>query len=90
MTRDVKTFISITVVSLYRPSKTMDMHIVTVYDVGNKFIAYSGPVPEVSHVLSEWGSLFCLASDGKVKSMFLTHQSGFQCNANAVFFVIVW
>ena len=67
MTRDVKTFISITVVSLYRPSKTMDMHIVTVYDVGNKFIAYSGPVPEVSHVLSEWGSLFCLASDGKVK-----------------------
>lgn len=44
----------------------MDMHLVTVYDVDNKFIAYSGPVPEVSQILSEWGSLFCLATDGKV------------------------
>ena len=49
-----------------RPSKTMDMHLVTVYDVQNKFIAYSGPVPEVSNIMCEWGSLYCLGGDRKV------------------------
>ena len=44
----------------------MDMHLVTVYDVQNKFIAYSGPVPEVSNIMCEWGSLYCLGGDRKV------------------------
>ena len=44
----------------------MEMNIVTVYDIQNKFIAYSAPIPEVIDVLCEWGSLYVLAGDRKV------------------------
>ncbi|PIK39430.1 putative vacuolar protein sorting-associated protein 11-like [Apostichopus japonicus] len=44
--------------------KVMDM--VTVYDVTNKFIAYSAPVPEVISVIVEWGSLYILGGDRKL------------------------
>lgn len=44
--------------------KVMDM--VTVYDVTNKFIAYSAPVPEVVSVVVEWGSLYILGGDRKL------------------------
>ncbi len=42
------------------------MNLVTVYDIHNKFIAYSAPIPEVKDVLSEWGSLYVLAGDHRV------------------------
>ena len=42
------------------------MNLVTVYDIQNKFIAYSAPIPEVIDVLSEWGSLYVLAGDRRV------------------------
>ncbi|KAJ8020828.1 Vacuolar protein sorting-associated protein 11-like [Holothuria leucospilota] len=44
--------------------KVMDM--VTVYDITNKFIAYSAPVPEVISVVVEWGSLYILGGDRKL------------------------
>ena len=43
------------------------MNLVTVYDIQNKFIAYSAPIPEVIDVLSEWGSLYVLAGDRRVR-----------------------
>lgn len=42
------------------------MNTVTVYDIQNKFIAYSAPVPEVLDVLFEWGSIYIIAGDRKV------------------------
>ena len=47
-------------------NQARDMHLVTVYDIKNKLIAYSGPVPEVVDVLCEWGSLYILGGDMKV------------------------
>lgn len=44
------------------PEKT----IVTIYDIQNKFVAYSAPTPGVVDVFSEWGLLFVLAQDGKL------------------------
>ncbi|XP_071958560.1 vacuolar protein sorting-associated protein 11 homolog isoform X2 [Antedon mediterranea] len=43
--------------------QTRHMDIVTVYDIQNKFIAYSGPFPEVVDVVCEWGSLYVIAGD---------------------------
>ncbi|XP_033108411.1 vacuolar protein sorting-associated protein 11 homolog isoform X2 [Anneissia japonica] len=43
--------------------QTRQMDIVTVYDIQNKFIAYSGPFPEVVDVVCEWGSLYVIAGD---------------------------
>ncbi|XP_022253825.1 vacuolar protein sorting-associated protein 11 homolog [Limulus polyphemus] len=45
------------------------MNIVTVYDIQNKFIAYSAPMPGVVDVFSEWGTLYILAHDGKLYNL---------------------
>lgn len=39
---------------------------VTVYDTRNKFIAFAASLHDVTHVFSEWGSLFVLQGDGKL------------------------
>ena len=44
----------------------MEMNIVTVYDIQNKFIAYSAPYPEVIDVMCESGSIFIFTGDRKV------------------------
>ncbi len=49
-----------------RGGQSLEMNLVTVYDIQNKFIAYSAPIPEVVDVLSEWGSLYVLAGDRRV------------------------
>ncbi|XP_064651834.1 vacuolar protein sorting-associated protein 11 homolog [Lineus longissimus] len=45
--------------------QSLEMNLVTVYDIQNKFIAYSALVPEVIDIVSEWGSLYILAGDRK-------------------------
>ena len=50
----------------------MEMNTVTVYDIQNKFIAYSAPFPAVIGVFCEWGSLYVLAGDKKVCTLKLT------------------
>jgi hypothetical protein len=40
---------------------------VTIYDIQNKFVAYSAPIPEVVNIFCEWGSLYALSADGKVR-----------------------
>ena len=42
------------------------MNIVTVYDIQNKFIAYSAPFPDVMNVMCEWGSVYIVGGDRKV------------------------
>lgn len=44
----------------------VNMNIVTIYDIDNKFIAYTAPFPEVQAVVSEWGSLHVVTKDGKL------------------------
>ncbi|XP_046856298.1 vacuolar protein sorting-associated protein 11 homolog [Xenia sp. Carnegie-2017] len=47
-------------------SSTRPMSLVTIYDIQNKFIAFSGPLPSVFDVLSEWGCLYVLTSDNTI------------------------
>ena len=42
------------------------MYTVTLYDIKNKFVAFSAAVPEVVDVICEWGSPYVLLVDGKV------------------------
>lgn len=42
------------------------MDLVTIYDVQNKLISFSGPIPQVVDVITEWGGLYILASDDRV------------------------
>ena len=44
----------------------IQMYTVTLYDIKNKFIAFSAAVPEVVDVICEWGSPHVLTVDGKV------------------------
>ena len=45
---------------------TTQMYTVTLYDIKNKFVAFSAAVPEVVDVICEWGSPYVLLVDGKV------------------------
>jgi len=44
----------------------MEMNTVTVYDIQNKFIAYSAPYPEVIDVMCESGSIFIFTGDRRL------------------------
>ena len=46
---------------------TTQMYTVTLYDIKNKFVAFSAAVPEVVDVICEWGSPYVLLVDGKVR-----------------------
>lgn len=50
----------------FRGGQTFEMNIVSVYDIQNKFIAYTAPYPDVINVLCEWGSVYILSGDRKV------------------------
>ncbi|CAM1311822.1 VPS11 (predicted), partial [Pycnogonum litorale] len=50
-------------------SNMIQMNIVTIYDIQNKFIAYSAPMPEVTDVVSEWGCLYVIGSDRKLYNL---------------------
>eukprot|EP00117_Sycon_ciliatum_P023495 scpid32393/ scgid19961/ Vacuolar protein sorting-associated protein 11 homolog len=38
----------------------------TIYDIQNKFTAYSSPLPEIVDIVAEWGSLFIISTDNKL------------------------
>ncbi len=42
---------------------------VTIFDVNNKFIAFTAPIANASRVISEWGSLLVLTKDKKVHQL---------------------
>lgn len=44
----------------------LGMNILSIYDVDNKFIAYSGPFPDIMAILGEWGLLHVVTVDGKI------------------------
>jgi vacuolar protein sorting-associated protein 11 len=50
-----------------RSSTSADITKLTVFDIENKFVAYSGTFTEgVKEVFCEWGQIFVLSNDGKV------------------------
>lgn len=44
----------------------MDLYNVTIYDLANRFVAFTSTVQSVQGVLSEWGLVFILTIDGKL------------------------
>lgn len=43
-----------------------EKQILTIYDLDNKFIAYSAAFDDIIDVLAEWGSFYVLTRDGKM------------------------
>jgi hypothetical protein len=41
------------------------MTTVSVYDVENRYVGFSGTFPQVVSVICEWGSIYVLAANGK-------------------------
>lgn len=46
-----------------------DKLVLTIFDVHNKFIAFTGPLTEAQYVLSEWGSVLVVTSDRKIHQL---------------------
>lgn len=49
-----------------RNSSSLDKQLLTIYDLDNKFIAYSASFDDVIDVVAEWGSFYVLTRDGKI------------------------
>uniref|UniRef100_A0A3B3RJX0 Vacuolar protein sorting-associated protein 11 homolog n=1 Tax=Paramormyrops kingsleyae TaxID=1676925 RepID=A0A3B3RJX0_9TELE len=49
-----------------RETSPTEKQILTVYDLDNKFIAYSAAFDDIIDVLAEWGSFYVLTRDGKM------------------------
>ena len=43
-----------------------DKHTLTIFDVENRFVAYTAPVKPVRALMSEWGCLFALTTDNRL------------------------
>lgn len=49
-----------------RENSPADKQLLTIYDLDNKFVAYSASFDDVIDVVAEWGSFFILTRDGKM------------------------
>ena len=49
-----------------RESSPSEKQLLTIYDLDNKFIAYSAPFDDVIDIVAEWGSFYILTRDGKM------------------------
>ncbi|XP_036923457.1 vacuolar protein sorting-associated protein 11 homolog isoform X1 [Sturnira hondurensis] len=49
--------------------QSSDKQILNIYDLCNKFIAYSAVFEDIVDVLAEWGSLYVLTRDGRVHAL---------------------
>jgi len=47
-------------------SSPSDKQLLTIYDLDNKFIAYSASFDDVVDVVAEWGSFYILTRDGRM------------------------
>lgn len=47
-------------------SNPSSFNLVTIYDINRKFIAFSGAITSVNQVVSEWGNLYLMTTDGQV------------------------
>lgn len=49
-----------------RETSPSEKQILSIYDLDNKFIAYSASFDDIIDVLAEWGSFYILTRDGKM------------------------
>lgn len=49
-----------------RETSPTEKQVLTIYDLDNKFIAYSAAFDDIIDVLAEWGSFYVLTRDGKI------------------------
>uniref|UniRef100_A0A4W4G2E4 Vacuolar protein sorting-associated protein 11 homolog n=1 Tax=Electrophorus electricus TaxID=8005 RepID=A0A4W4G2E4_ELEEL len=59
-----------------------EKHVLTIYDLDNKFIAYSAAFDDIIDVLAEWGSFYILTRDGK---MFVLQEKDTQTKLEMLF-----
>uniref|UniRef100_A0A3B5K6S1 Vacuolar protein sorting-associated protein 11 homolog n=1 Tax=Takifugu rubripes TaxID=31033 RepID=A0A3B5K6S1_TAKRU len=65
-----------------RESSSSDKQFLTIYDLDNKFIAYSTQFDDVIDVVAEWGSFYILTRDGK---MFVLQEKDTQTKLEMLF-----
>nr|XP_043898783.1 vacuolar protein sorting-associated protein 11 homolog [Solea senegalensis] len=65
-----------------RESSPSDKQLLTIYDLDNKFIAYSASFDDVVDVVAEWGSFYILTRDGK---MFILQEKDTQTKLEMLF-----
>ncbi|XP_028322374.1 vacuolar protein sorting-associated protein 11 homolog [Gouania willdenowi] len=65
-----------------RESSSSDKQLLTIYDLDNKFIAYSAAFDDVIDVVAEWGSFYILTRDGK---MFVLQEKDTQTKLEMLF-----
>ncbi|KAK3522019.1 hypothetical protein QTP70_021383 [Hemibagrus guttatus] len=59
-----------------------EKQVLTIYDLDNKFIAYSAAFDDIIDVLAEWGSFYVLTRDGK---MFMLQEKDTQTKLEMLF-----
>ena len=50
---------------MFRSSTHIDMATVSIYDIENRYVGFSGSFSQVVSVTCEWGSVYVLASKGE-------------------------
>ncbi|XP_062869801.1 vacuolar protein sorting-associated protein 11 homolog [Trichomycterus rosablanca] len=65
-----------------RETSPTEKHVLTIYDLDNKFIAYSAAFGDIVDVLAEWGSFYVLTRDGK---MFMLQEKDTQTKLEMLF-----
>ncbi|XP_056449620.1 vacuolar protein sorting-associated protein 11 homolog [Gadus chalcogrammus] len=65
-----------------RETSPSEKQLLTIYDLDNKFIAYSAPFDDIIDVLAEWGSFYVLTRDGK---MFVLQEKDTQTKLEMLF-----
>ncbi|CAN8016525.1 unnamed protein product [Ixodes persulcatus] len=63
----------------------LEKTVVTIYDIQNKFVAYSALIPGVVDVFFEWGSLFVLVQDGKASALEIYSKKDTQSKLEVLF-----
>lgn len=68
-----------------RESSSSDKQLLTIYDLENKFIAYSTQFDDVIDVVAEWGSFYILTRDGR---MFVLQEKDTQTKLEVSWYLV--
>lgn len=64
--RNTVSLIALLLRTEFGSSSPSDKQLLTIYDLDNKFIAYSASFDDVIDVVAEWGSFYILTRDGRM------------------------
>eukprot|EP01132_Coremiostelium_polycephalum_P001153 gene1153-1462_t len=67
-------------------SSSLSKHnILNIYDLKNKYIGFTDKFDYVSHIVSEWGSIFLFTNDGKATKVFQLEEKDTQTKLETLF-----